>query len=214
MDILLSNVKSLKAHSLVYKPEKKYLSKIRDLNLNEFEKITTDDVIIFDQLSSYFQANIPNDLPKLTYYNDASYSLHKLHQINKKIQDIQNKMIYLKNGATLLIEQTEAMNVIDVNSGKAIKGTAKEETFYKVNIIAAKEIARQIRLRNLSGIIIIDFINMKEKGNIDKLIAFLSNLLKNDPVKTQFIDITKLGLIELTRKRISPSMKEQLFIKR
>jgi len=210
MENLLSKVHALKVHSLVYKAEDPYLTKLRDLDLQKFTKITTDDPIIFNQLSTYFQENFFSHLQLLTYYNDTSYSLNKLNQIDKKLEEIQNKLVNLKNGASLVFEQTEAMNIIDVNSGTSIKGTSREDTFFKINRLAAKEIARQIRLRNLSGIIIIDFINMKEKSNIDNLIMFLIDLIKKDPIKTQFIDITKLGLIELTRKRISPSIKEQL----
>ena len=117
-------------------------------------------------------------------------------------------------GGYIIIEQTEALTSIDVNSGKCISKksgeAAKEDTVYKVNSEAADEIARQIKLRNLSGIIIIDFINMKSEDNTQKLMSGLRHLFKNDKVTTTLIDITKLGLVEVTRKREGVTLLQAL----
>lgn len=210
LDSIISRSAALTTHSLVRKAYPKYINKIYNSDLNSLDRIITDNPLIYENLSYYMNENYPEYSNILTLYDDSSYSMKKLYRIEKHLEDATKKNVYLKNGATLYIEQTEALNVIDVNSGKAIKGKVKEDTFLKINLIAAKEIARQIRLRNLSGIIIIDFINMKDEQNIDKLIILLNQLFELDPVKTKFIDITKLGLVEITRKRISPSLKEQL----
>lgn len=209
LDSIVSRSIALTKHSLVHKAYPKYINKIRDLHLGDMDRIITDDSSVYENLSYYFHENYPDSMEILSLYDDSSYSMKKLYQLEKYLEDATRKYVYLKNGATLYIEQTEALNVIDVNSGKAIKGKIKEDTFMNINLVAAKEIARQIRLRNLSGIIIIDFINMKDEGNIEKLVNVLDELFEKDPIKTKLIDITKLGLVEVTRKRISPSLKEQ-----
>lgn len=110
-----------------------------------------------------------------------------------------------------MIEPTEALTVIDVNTGKAIDGKrAKETTFYKINCEAAIEAARQIRLRNLSGIILIDFIDMKEQEHVEELMQLLRMKLSEDKVKTVLVDITKLGLVEITRMKKNPPLREAL----
>ena len=122
-----------------------------------------------------------------------------------------HRVVYLNSGASIVIEPTEALTVIDVNSGKAISGKKlSEETFFAINIEAAKEIAAQIRLRNISGIILIDFINLADKNKEECLKEELKILLKEDSVPTEVVDITKLGLMEITRKKIYKTLAEQL----
>ena len=119
------------------------------------------------------------------------------------------KRVWLKSGANLVIEPTEALTVIDVNTGKAVDGRRKKETtFFKVNCEAAKEAARQIRMRGISGIIIIDFIDMHDKKNQKDLMDLLQSELKKDPIKTVLMDITRLGLVEITRMKKSPPIWE------
>ena len=121
-----------------------------------------------------------------------------------------DERVWLKSGAYLVIQQTEALTVIDVNSGKIQKKNAKDDIYFEINKEAAKEIALQLRLRNLSGIVIIDFISQNSKEQDNKLLAYLSSLVKKDSVKTNVIDMTPLGLVEVTRKKIHKSLKEQL----
>ena len=116
--------------------------------------------------------------------------------------------MWLKSGANLIIEQLETLTFIDINSSKNV--SKKEDTLFYINMEAAEEIARQIRLRNLSGMILIDFINMKSKEQEEELIAFLKKQISKDLVPTKFVDITKLGLVELTRKKGYKSLKEIL----
>ena len=107
-----------------------------------------------------------------------------------------------------MIQHTEALHVIDVNSGKYIKGKDAQKTYRKINEEAAKEAARQIRLRNLSGIILIDFINFSDKEEQQDLLSLLERFVKKDPIPTDVIDITKLHLVELTRKKVQRPLYE------
>ena len=114
----------------------------------------------------------------------------------------------MKSGAYLIIEHTEAMHVIDVNTGKFTGKRNSEDTYLKINLEAAKEVARQIRLRNLSGMILVDFIDMKQPDNTEQLVRVLNTELKKDPISTSFIDITKLGIVEITRKKTRKPLYE------
>ncbi len=140
-------------------------------------------------------------------------SLDILYGLRTKIEEALNKRVWLKSGAFLIIEPTEALTVIDVNSGKftpSKQTKADAETFYgKVNEEAAVEIALQLRLRNLSGMILVDFINLKEKEARSQLLDFCKNTLEKDP-RTRVVDITRLGLLEMTRKKIGKPLAEQV----
>ena len=131
-----------------------------------------------------------------------------IHGIPSKIEELRSNKIWLKSGAFLIIEQLESFNAIDVNSGKAIK--SKKDISYQVNLEASEEIMRQIRLRNLTGMILIDFINMKEASKYDELSEHVKELCRMDPIHTTFVDITGLGIMELTRNKNDKSLKELL----
>lgn len=141
-------------------------------------------------------------------YNNENISLDALYNLKNVINKTLNKRVYLKSGAYIIIEHTEAMTVIDVNSGKAIKGTSKEEKVLAINLEAAKEIINQLILRDISGIIIIDFISMEKEANQNQLLKELKVMAEADKTKTTVVDITKLGLIEITRKRIRKPLHE------
>ncbi|MBQ3513673.1 MAG: ribonuclease E/G [Lachnospiraceae bacterium] len=147
----------------------------------------------------------------LKFYEDENLSLVSLYSLNTKIGNALKKRVWLKSGAYLVIEQTEAMVVIDVNTGKALNKKKREKHFYQVNVEAALEIARQLRLRNLSGIIIVDFIDMESEENTRKLLNVFEDALNKDRIKTTLVDITKLHLVEVTRKKIKKSLQEQYY---
>ena len=157
---------------------------------------------------------IVTDIPEVTeaiseipLYTDE-YTLTLRYSLASLLEKTLSKRTYLKSGAYLVIEPTEAMTVIDVNSGKSIKGKNAEEQFLKINIEAAKEIARQLRLRNISGIVMIDFINMKEESHNHELMKNLAEYVRTDPVRTTVVDMTKLGLVELTRQKGKRALHE------
>ncbi len=118
-------------------------------------------------------------------------------------------MVWLKCGGCLIIDNTEALTVIDVNSGKCEAGTDSGTAYHKINLEAAEEVARQLRLRNLSGIIIVDFINMQSARDNRNLLHYLRELTARDRVLTKVVDITALGLVEITRQKISKPLREQ-----
>ena len=160
--------------------------------------------------------NIVNDINmdnySIRYYEDDMLALYKLYSMENDIEKALGKKIWLKSGGYLVIEQTEAMCVIDVNSGRQISKhrdkKSKEDELFKTNMEAATEIARQLRIRNLSGIIIVDFINMTREDYNKELMSHLRKLFKSDTVNTTVVDITKLGLIEITRKKSGRSLIE------
>jgi len=179
---------------------KPYLAILERFPDNCYAEVLTD----LNEAYTSLQGHIDN----LRYYED-DFSLSMLYNLDSKIKEALNPKVWLQNGGYLVIEQTECLTTIDVNSGKMIKGNDKNASIWKLNEEAAKEAALQIRLRNLSGIIIIDFVNMENKADEEKLLMLMKDLVKMDPVHTSVIDITPLGLMEITRKKVYKSLKEQ-----
>ena len=153
------------------------------------------------------------DLDKLRHYEDRLLPLHKVYSIEKHIEQALKEYVWLKSGAYLVIQPTEALTVIDVNTGKNISKKKDDETYLKINMEAAKEAARQIRLRNLSGIILVDFINMDKAEYTERLLVDFEKMLKKDPVVTTLVDMTKLQLVEVTRKKVRKPLHEVLSAK-
>lgn len=188
-----------------------YLSDIKDVYGSMIDEIITDNKEIFDDIKDYLSKFQAEDLNKLQFYEDKLISLANLYSIRTKLENALKEKVWLRSGGTIIIQPTEALTVIDVNTGKAIAGKkTSEETFYKVNKEAAVEIAKQIRLRNISGIIIIDFISMDNKEYKDKLLKELDYLLRKDPIKTTVVDMTALDLVEITRKKVRKPLLEQM----
>ena len=146
----------------------------------------------------------------LTYYHDPMLTLSSLYSVKSSLEKALREQIWLKSGASIVLQHTEALTVIDVNSGKNIIKKEMRENLLRINLEAAKEIACQLRLRNISGIIIIDFINLLAKEDEAVLLKEFRTYLKDDPVKTDLIDMTKLGLVEVTRKKIRKSLRDSL----
>lgn len=195
-------------YSLLYQPPKGARKFLQDINQNDLHEIVTDDAALYEEISLRYKDDV-NFKGNIRYYEDALLPLHKLYNVESELKNALKKKVWLKSGAYLIIEPTEALTVIDVNSGKNVTKKKSEESFLKINIEAAKEIARQLRLRNISGICIVDFISMETKEANDILMHEFRMELKKDPVSVQLVDITKLGLVELTRKKVKKSLKEQ-----
>lgn len=177
---------------------------------DEYEEILTDDKSLFQKLQT--SGRVPPD-KHIRYYDEqqsAQLSLSQLYGLKGKIEDALSRRVWLKSGGYLVIEPTEALTVIDVNSGKCESGKEVQETYYRINREAAAEIAIQLRLRNLSGMIVVDFINMKERARQKELLAYLRELVKEDKQKTTVVDMTPLGLVEITRKKGNKPLREQL----
>lgn len=205
---ILEKAKMRTCYSLLYETQPGYLSFLNELPDNSYERIVTDIPEVYDALlAKSTQKNLQQNV-EISLYTD-SYPLLKVHSLESKMQELFDRKIYLPSGATLFIEPTEAMTVIDVNTGKCVQKKDKEEMILKINLEAARHIARQMILRNLSGIIIIDFINMSSKNHKEELMAYMRDLLKKDPIPCKLIDITPLGLMEITRKKKQAPLSEQ-----
>jgi len=201
-------------YTLLYKELPDYLVQLRDSREFAIQKVVTNISSIYQELEDFIEhkplKSSDGSPVSLEYVSDAN-DLVIRYKINHFMDKALHRVVYLNSGASIVIEPTEALTVIDVNSGKAISGKKlSEETFFAINIEAAKEIAAQIRLRNISGIILIDFINLADKNKEECLKEELKILLKEDSVPTEVVDITKLGLMEITRKKIYKTLAEQL----
>lgn len=195
----------------LYSTPPTYIGEVRDNYSDEIEEIKTDDEVIYEQIKDYLGIYQPEDLQKLTLYKDTGLSLAKLYSIEEKLSKALYERVWLESGAFLIIQPTEACTVIDVNTGKAIAGkTDTEGTFYNVNLEAADEIARQLRLRNLSGIIIVDFIDMEDEEHRKALMKHLSAVVEKDRIPTKVVDMTALNLVEITRKKTRKPLAEQM----
>lgn len=196
--------------SLLMQDEAPYIKQLRNISQDELGEIITDDKEIFEQAQEFLSKHQPADLDKLRFYEDESYSLWKLYGLETVLDDATRTRVWLKSGGYLVVEPTEALTVIDVNTGKYDGNKKVDATFKKINTEAAIETAKQLRLRNISGIIIIDFIDMKSEEDKQDVLNTLTQELKKDPVKAALVDMTKLNLAEVTRKKVKKSLREQL----
>lgn len=196
MDDLLLKAKTRTCFSCIYQGIPSYIEYLHHIADSDYEEIVTDNESVYEALQTSYKGNMP-----IRFYNDT-FPLNKLYSIESKMEELFAKKVHLKSGANLIIEYTEAMTVIDVNTAKNITKKDKDTHIYKINLEAAHEIARQLRLRNLSGIIIVDFINLENEQYQTELIQELKELLKQDSVSCNYVDITALGLVEITRKKV------------
>lgn len=192
--------------SCLYQSEPEYFSFIKNCYQTDYDEIITDERDIYELLLT----NKQTASSKIRYYEDDRLPLYKLYSIETRIRELLDKKVWLRSGAYLIIEQTEALIAIDVNTGKYESRKNPEDTYLKINMEAAEAIAWALRARNLSGMILIDFISMKPKEHTERLISHMKTLLKNDPVPAYVVDITGLGLMEVTRKKKSKSFAEQM----
>lgn len=210
MQALLSKAGCRTCYSVLLGSEPSYILSLRDSYARDLEKIVTDDKECFEQMKLYLSKNQTGDLAKLELYEDRMLSLLKLHSLETAIEEAANRHVWLKSGGYLVIEPTEALTVVDVNTGKYSGKKNIEDTILKINMEAAAETARQLQLRNISGIIIVDFIDMVLEEHKEQLLAFLEKELLRDSVKTVLVEMTKLGLVEITRKKVYKPLYEQL----
>ena len=196
--------------SLVLETEPFYVAAVRDAYGRDLDEIITDVPEIREMILGYLEEISPELKEKLRFYQDKLLPLYKLYRMETALDAIQKEKVWLNSGGFLVIQQTEAFVSIDVNSGKYTGKKKMEETFRKINLEAAAEIGRQLRLRNLSGIILIDFINMENPDHRDELFHVLQKLLRKDPIKSRAIDITPLHILEMTRKKVRRPVIEDI----
>lgn len=211
----LENIKKFGVHrakfNCLYHAPDAYLCDIRDSYDSLLESIITDDDEIFNRIMEFAKIYQPEDIKKIKRWDNADGKLDAVYDVTKTLEHALMPKVWLKNGGYLVIQPTEALVSIDVNTGKAIsKKKNVQKTFLKVNLEAATQIAKQLRLRNLSGMILIDFIDMKDADYNKQLMDRLRTEFAKDPVKTILVDMTKLGLVEVTRKKVRKSLYEQI----
>lgn len=210
MEALLAKAACRTCYSVLERAESFYTSSLRDTNASALEAIITDQPDCFGQMKEYLEENQPSDAGKLQLYEEPILPLAKLYSLEHVTSEAAGRKVWLKSGGYLVIEPTEALTVIDVNTGKYTGKKSVDDTILKVNLEAAIEAARQICLRNLSGIILVDFIDMTDEEHKKLLLEQFGEELKKDPIKTVLVDITKLGLVELTRKKVRKPLHEML----
>lgn len=195
------------------KAEVPYFFDIEDIYPEEYNEVVTDLEYLYNEIKEYIHVTRKRSDVPVRLYKDTSYPLHKLYSIESRLMEAVSPRVWLKSGGYLVIEPTEALTVIDVNSGKYQGKKDIRETFYQINKEAAEEIALQLRLRNLSGIIIVDFISMQTTRQQNQLLEYLKQLVSRERIKTKVIGMTPLGLVEITRKKVKKPLIEQLYDK-
>ena len=200
------------APGLLYREPELSVRILREELNAEYRGVVIDDRALFEQVRDYVRAVSPELSDRVEYYDPVEEGLpiFERYHVHEQLHKALDRKVWLPSGGSLIIERTEALTVIDVNTGKNVGKTNLEETVYRNNLEAAEEVARQLRLRDIGGIIVIDFIDMEIRENRDKVAAALRNALARDKTRTQVFDISELGLVEMTRKRISEGLLETL----
>lgn len=195
------------------RPPKRVLSEegrtnsiIRDMLGVGFDAIITDHRETYNEIHDYLRRNMPDQVKILKFFKGKS-PVFEARGLEKQIKASFGKTVTMRNGSYLVIEHTEALHVIDVNSGsKNLRGDTLEDNALKINTVAAEEIARQLRLRDMGGIIVIDFIDLKKSDNKKQLFASLKEAMKRDPAKHSILPMSRFGLIQITRQRVRPQL--------
>ncbi|EZQ01321.1 MULTISPECIES: ribonuclease G [unclassified Acinetobacter] len=182
---------------------------IRDLANEDTVKIQVDSREVFGKLQEFVAEFVPNMVDRLKHY-PGECPIFDLYNVETDIQKALQTRVALKSGGYLMIDQTEAMTTIDVNTGSYVGGRSLEDTVFKTNMEATQVIVRQLRLRNLGGIIIIDFIDMQEASHRDEVLKQFEKVLERDHAKTKITQVSELGLVEMTRKRTRESLEHLL----
>jgi ribonuclease E len=198
--------------ALLYREPVTAVRVIREELNREYRAVVIDDLALFEQVRDYVGAVNPELADRVEYFDPAEEPLpvFERYHVHEQLHKALDRKVYLPSGGSLVIDRTEALTVIDVNTGKNVGTTNLEETVYRNNLEAAEEVARQLRLRDIGGIIVIDFIDMEIRENRDKVSSALRAALARDKTRTQVFDISELGLVEMTRKRVSEGLIESL----
>ncbi|HEY4143617.1 Rne/Rng family ribonuclease [Pinirhizobacter sp.] len=198
---------SQKAPFLIYQESKLFIRALRDYLRNDIGEILIDEESLFNDAREFVQQVMPTNLRKLKLYQDPT-PLFSRYQIETQIENIFARSVRLPSGGSIVIDQTEALTAVDINSSKATKGSDIEETAFNTNCEAAVEIARQLRIRDAGGLIVIDFIDMDSPRHQREVEEKLKDALKNDRARVQIGRISRFGLLEMSRQRLRPSLGE------
>ncbi len=192
---------------LIYKDDKLIVRVFRDIFRDDIEEILVDDKSVFEEAKNFAELVIPDQKDKVKLY-DEEIPLFNRYQIESQIELAFQREISLPSGGSIVIDPTEAMTTIDINSARSTKGKDIEETALKTNLEAAKEIARQLRLRDVGGLIVIDFIDMQNEDSQNKVENAFRKAVSSDRARIQIASISRFGLLEISRQRLKPSLNE------
>jgi len=196
------------APSLIHREPELLIKVIREHFTADFRKLLIDDKVGFDTVVGYLQSTAPDLVSKAQLYDDEIALFDRYH-VDDQLKKALDRKVYLPSGGHLVIDRTEALTVIDVNTGKFVGSSTLEDTVLQNNLEAAEEIGRQLRLRDIGGIIVIDFIDMETTENQQKVLRRLKETLAKDKTRTQVFEVSHLGLVEMTRKNVSAGLLEQ-----
>jgi len=208
---LSKKIKEQKAPAVVHEDLPLFMRTLRDLVKPDLEKLRIDSREVYGKMREFAEDYAPEIFEKIEHY-PGERPLFDLYSVEEEIQRALGEKVPLKSGGYLIIEQTEAMVTIDVNTGAFVGHRNLEETIFKTNLEAATAIARQLRLRNLGGIIIIDFIDMHDSEHQRQVLRTLEKMLERDNTKTSLTGVSELGLVEMTRKRTRESLGQSLCV--
>ena len=203
--LMQNNLKGATAPTKILSEQGKTTSILRDLLNEDFNKIVVNDKNIYSDTKTYIQRIAPDKAEIVSYYNNGS-PIFDSFGITKQVKAAFGKTVNMPSGAYLIVEHTEALHVIDVNSGYKSVSNNQEQNALETNLEAAEEIARQLRLRDLGGIIVVDFIDMKLMENKKKLADAMEQFMRSDRAKHAVLAISKFGLMQITRQRMKPEM--------
>jgi ribonuclease E len=199
------------APALIYRERDLVIRSIRDYFTPDFEEILIDSKEVFNQAREFFQLVMPRYQDKLKLYGEKR-PLFSKYELEKKIETIYERKVSLKSGGSVVIDPAEALVAVDVNSGRATQGRGMEETAFRTNLEASEEIARQLRLRDLGGLVVIDFIDMYDRKHKQEVERSLRHALKRDKARMEVGRISRFGLLELSRQRIRSALSEKSLI--
>lgn len=197
---------------LLYREPDLSVRVIREEFNKDYRAVVIDDKELYEEISGYVSVITPALADRVEFHDDSQESLDILERfhVHEQLHKAIDRKVWLPSGGSLIIEATEALTVIDVNTGKNVGKSSLEETVYRNNLEAAEEVAHQLRLRDIGGIIVIDFVDMEDKKNREETIRVFREALSRDKTRTQVFDISELGLVEMTRKRIGEGLVESL----
>ena len=204
--------KQTKAPALLYREPEAAVRIIREEFTKDFRGVIIDDRALYEEIKGYVESITPALADRIEYYDEEAEGipLFERQHIDEQLRKALDRKVWLPGGGSLIIEATEALTVIDVNTGKNVGKSSLEETVFRNNLEAAEEVANQLRLRDIGGIIVIDFVDMEIAKNRDEVVKVFRAALARDKTRTQVFDISELGLVEMTRKRIGEGLLESV----
>lgn len=208
--VIVRRIKKLDAPADIYQESDMITRTIRDIFSAEVGTITIDELQTYERAKEFLEMVMPRYVSRVQFYNGKEPLFHK-YGLEKEINIIHQRRVPLPGGGSIVIDQTEALVAIDVNSGNFRVDDSAEETAYQINLLAAKEIARQVRLRDLGGVIVNDFIDLRKEKHRRGVERALREAVRRDRARTKVLRTSPFGLIEMTRQRIRPSLKRSLY---